>query len=95
MPGLAGGVRLTEPVVELYKQALCKGLAGTVDAAIVEDLGVLAADANRICSAAVQVCALTLLALEGHPAECCAAWKHDQPQHIIIVFHSHGSKQLN
>lgn len=73
MSGFFGGLRLTEPVVELHEQALCKGLACAVDAAVVEDLGMLATDSHGVCRPAVQIRALTPLALKGHPAKSSAA----------------------
>lgn len=55
-------------------QALGEGLPGSVDAPVIEALGMLAADAHLVGGAAVQVSTLALLALQGHPAEHCAAW---------------------
>lgn len=73
LPGLAGGFCLTEAVVELQQQSLGEGLSRSVDASVVEDLGVLAADAHRVGRAAVQVGALALLPLQGHPTKRRAA----------------------
>lgn len=42
-------------MVELHEQALSEGLARPVDAAVVEDLGVLTADAHRGGGLTVQV----------------------------------------
>ena len=70
--GLAGGLWLAEAVVELHQQPLSEGLAGPVDASVVEHLGVLSADAHGVGDAAVQVGALALLSLQGHPAKGCA-----------------------
>ena len=78
LPRLGRGVLLAEAVVELHQQPLGERLAGAVDAAVVEDLGVLAADAHRVGRAAVQVGALALPPLQGHPAERRAAWEHGQ-----------------
>ena len=72
LPGLAGSFRLTEAVVELHQQPLGKRLPCAIDASVVEHLGVLPADSHSISDAAVQVCALTLLSLKGHPSKRCA-----------------------
>lgn len=60
---------LRQPVVELHQQALGEGLPGPVDAPVVEDFGVLPADAHRGGRLAVQVRPVALLPLQGHPAE--------------------------
>lgn len=72
--GLLRCLLAREPVVELHEQALREGLPRPVDAAVVEDFGVLTADAHCGSCLAVKVSAPALPALEGHPPEGCAAW---------------------
>ena len=64
---------LRQPMVELHQQPLSEGLPGPVDAPVVEDFGVLPADAYRGSRLAVQVCRVALLPLQSHPAKGCAA----------------------
>ena len=71
--GLLSCLLPRESVVELHEQALGEGLPGPIDAAIVDDLGVLTADAHSGRRLAVQIGAPTLPALQGHPAEGRAA----------------------
>lgn len=72
--GLLSCLLPRESVVELHEQALGEGLPGPIDAAVVDDLGVLTADAHGGCCLAVQISAPALPALQGHPAESRAAW---------------------
>lgn len=60
-------------MVELQQQPLGEGLPRSVDASVVENFGVFAADAHSVGGAAVQVGALALLPLQGHPTERRAA----------------------
>lgn len=86
LPGLAGSFCLTEAVVELQQQPLGEGLTRSVDASIVEDLGMLAADAHGVGRAAVQVGALALLPLQGHPAERCAACSRVETGDVNLTY---------
>lgn len=72
--GLLGCLLPGEPVVELHQQALGEGLPRPVDAAVVEDLGMLPADAHGRSGLTVQVSAPALPALQRHPAKGRAAW---------------------
>lgn len=64
-------LRLAQAVVELHQQPLSKRLSCTINASVVKHFGVLPADAHGISGATVQVGALALLSLEGHPAKRC------------------------
>lgn len=77
-------------MVELQQQPLGEGLSRSVDASVVEDLGVLAADAHRVGRTAMQVGALALLSLQGHPAErraaCSQAETRDRQSKKVLTF---------
>lgn len=75
LSSFAGCFLLAQAMIELHEQSLGKRLTGPINPAVVEDLGVLAADPNSVCSPAVQIRGLTLLPLKRHPPKRRAAWE--------------------
>lgn len=78
--GLLGCLLPREPVVELHEQALSKGLPSPVDPTVVEDFGMLPADADGGSCLTVEVGAPALPALQRHPAKGRAAWRTDNSE---------------
>lgn len=87
--GLLGCLLPCEPVVELHEQALGKGLPSPIDPAIVEDFGVLPANADGGGCLTMEVGAPALPALQRHPAKGRAAWRTDNSEKLRNIWLCH------